>query len=59
MPLEMFVFLPKDVTILFHAFEENFLFNMPVKIINAEKLQEQTDIAWVSFPFSNVVIALK
>lgn len=45
MHLEMFVFLPKDVTIFFHAFEENFLFNVPVKIIDAEKLQEQTDIA--------------
>lgn len=55
----MFILLPEDVTVLFYAFEENFLLSVAVKIMNAEKLQEQTDTSRVSFLLSNVVMALK
>lgn len=41
MHLEMFIFLPKDVTILVYAITEDFLFNMSIKITTAETLQEK------------------
>lgn len=41
MHLEMFVFSPKDVTISVYAVTEDFLLNMPIKIMTAETLEEK------------------